>query len=98
MALLVLGQIAEQEKDLETAIGRYRAALDLLPDWQAAYVALSHVLHADGRHKESAEVLAKTMEAPITSPQNFDGWMIYEKGRTNRLAALWKKMREEVSF
>lgn len=98
VALLVLGQIAEREKDFDAAVGRYQAALDLLPEWQVAYVALSHLLHSLGRNKESADILAKTMEAPFTSPQNFDGWMVYEEGRTNRLGVLLQKMREEVSY
>jgi tetratricopeptide (TPR) repeat protein len=97
VALLMLGRIAERERDFEAAMGHYRTAIDRLPEWQVAYVALSHVLHAMGRTKESADVLATTMEARITSSQNFDGWMIYEEGRTNHLAELWKKMREEVS-
>jgi tetratricopeptide (TPR) repeat protein len=98
VALLVLGQIVERDGDLETAIAHYTAALELVPNWQVAYVALSHALHAAGRNKESADVLAKTMGAPIPSPRDFDGWMVYEKGRTSRLAVLWKKMREKVSF
>jgi hypothetical protein len=61
-------------------------------------VALSHALHTTGQWEESNKVLTTTLEARVETSADYDGWMVYESGRSYRLDSLWNRMREEVSF
>ncbi|GMR23733.1 MAG: hypothetical protein BMS9Abin37_2193 [Acidobacteriota bacterium] len=98
IAHLIAGRVAERGGRVEEAIGHYETAVELIPRWQVAYVALSYALHVSGRRKESAKVLATSLRLRPETASDYDGWWIYELGRTGRLDRLWTSMREEIAF
>ena len=98
IARLIAGRLAERDGRLEEAIRQYESAIPLLPGWQIATIALSHVLHEVGRREESAKILAESIRARPTSQKDSVGWWIYELGRSARLESLWQHMRQETQF
>ena len=61
LAWLFLGAIREAEGRPKDAVPAYQAAIGLLPDSQAAYVALSHAFHRLGERAASLESLRETL-------------------------------------
>ncbi len=98
IAHLIEGRVAERGGRVEEAILHYETAVELIPRWQVAYVSLSHALHVSGRRTESAEVLATSLRLRPETASDYDGWWIYELGRTGRFDRHWTSMREEITF
>ncbi len=96
MAKLILGRVEHETGNVAAAIELYRDATELLPEWQVAYLSLSHALHVAGRRDESREVLAGAIRREAKSDEVFQGWWVYERGNADYFEDIWDRMRAEL--
>ncbi len=96
MAKLILGRVEHEAGNVAAAIELYRDATELLPEWQVAYLSLSHALHVAGRRDESREVLAGAIRREAKSVEVFQGWWVYERGSADYFEDIWDRMRAEL--
>jgi len=96
MAKLILGRVEHETGNVAAAIELYRDATELLPEWQVAYLSLSHALHVAGRRDESREVLAGAIRREAKSVEVFQGWWVYERGNADYFEDIWDRMRAEL--
>jgi len=95
---MVLGKMAERAGRLVEAIAHYEAALDAIPSWQVAYVALGHALHTSGSHDRAREELDRALAMDMKSADaTLGGWWSYELGVALRFEPLFERMRAEVT-
>jgi hypothetical protein len=92
---MVLGGLAEEDR-LPEAMEQYEAARALIPSWQVAHLALSHVLHASGSHDRARDLLEDAL-AMKSSDEAFLGWWSYELGLVPRFEPLFQRMRAEMA-
>ena len=93
-ARMALGNLAERRGLPEPAIRHYRAAIELEPDWQIGYLALSHALHTSSEREASRTALE---EALFLSDSAASGWWEYELGLSERADPLLSSMREALA-
>ncbi len=95
---MVLGRMAERAGRLVEAIAHYEAALDAIPSWQVAYVALGHALHTSSSHDRAREALDRALAMDMKSADaTLGGWWSYELGVALRFEPLLERMRAEVT-
>ncbi len=95
LAHLFIGRELKRSGDLDGALASYRAALEIDPMGQAAYIATSHALRMSGRPTEAAEVLTgglATRRPELTR----DSWWRYPQARLGHALELLGPMRDEV--
>jgi tetratricopeptide (TPR) repeat protein len=95
LARLFLGFAQEHAGALDGAITEYERALGVVPDGQAAAVALSHALHRAGRWPASLEALQSGVVYSGRRPK-LDPWWRYEAAQTEESDGL-EELRAEVS-
>jgi tetratricopeptide (TPR) repeat protein len=98
LARLFLGQAHERAGRIDDAIDSYRTAIELVPDGQAAGVALGRALLVTGRREAAAEVAIRLLGRG--SPESFgsepDPWWTYRRGLLSPLDLGLARMREAV--
>ena len=95
LAWLFLGATREAEGKPRDAVSAYQAAVALLPDGQAAYVALSHALHRLGEQTASREALREGLaRAPRRRDQ--DPWRNYPWGQSTEADERLQALREQA--
>ena len=92
LANLFRGRIDLDAGRLGPAVSCYRAAVALVPDGQAARVALSHALHREGDGRASRRAMEDALEVPRTQPDPF--WR-YPWGQADRAEDLLETLRTE---
>jgi tetratricopeptide (TPR) repeat protein len=95
LAWLFLGALREAEGRPRDAVPAYQAAIGLLPDSQAAYVALSHAFHRLGERAASREALRETM-ARAGRRHDWDPWWFYPWGRSHEAEARLEALRRQA--
>jgi tetratricopeptide (TPR) repeat protein len=63
-----LGRIATAGGNLTEAVGRYRKAIELFPEYGAAHYALGLALRDQGQTKEAQEYLARSQQLKLSQP------------------------------
>jgi tetratricopeptide (TPR) repeat protein len=95
LARLFLGRVEEDEGRTREAEASYRAAVELVPESQAAQLALSHLLLRQGDEAGSRRCVEVALAlAPRTMDDPF--W-VYPWGPGARLKILLDELRREVS-
>lgn len=94
-AHMELGGIAERAGDLGRAADHYRSAVDTLPDWQVAYIALSHCLHRAGNRRDAQNELRRGFTI-LPTEASLEGWWSYELGLSERAPLLFDRLRERA--
>jgi tetratricopeptide (TPR) repeat protein len=95
LAWLFLGAIREADGGPRDAVVAYQAAIGLLPDGQAAYVALSHALHRLGERGASREALREPI-ARAGRRQDWDPWWLYPWGQSHEAEARFLALRRQA--
>src|SRR5258708_4994363 len=94
-AWLFMGAIREAGARPRDAVTAYQAAIGLLPDSQAAYVALSHALHRLGERAASVEPLRETL-GRAGRRQDWDPWWVYPWGQSHEVAGRLEALHREA--
>lgn len=97
LAHLFRGRLHEDAGRGREAAASYRAAAELLPQSQAAHLALSHVLHASGDSAESRRLVEAALSAGGRRSAEDPFW-IYPWGPAARLVSLLQELRREVTW
>ena len=95
LAWLFLGAIREAEGRPRDAVPAYQAAIRLLPDSQAPYVALSHAFHRLGERTPSREVLREAI-ARGGGRHEDDPWWSYLWGQSHEAEARLLALRQQA--
>jgi tetratricopeptide (TPR) repeat protein len=98
LAKLFLGEAHERAGRMDEAIECYRLAIELVPDGQAADVALGRALLVAGRREAAAEVAGRLLDrgrAESLRPER-DPWWTYRRGLLSPLDLGLARMREAV--
>ena len=95
LANLFIGREQKRSGALDAALASYRAALEVDPRGQAAYIATSHALRMSGRSTAAADVLERglaTRRLELTR----DSWWRYPQARLGHALELLTRMSKEV--
>jgi VWFA-related protein len=95
LAWLFLGAIREAEGRPKDAVQAYQAAIDLLPDGQAAYVGLSHAFHRLGERAASLAPLRGSLER-AGRRRDLDPWSVYPWGQSHEVDGRLEALRREA--
>jgi VWFA-related protein len=95
LAWLFLGAIREAQGRPTDGVLAYRAAIGLLPESQAAYVALSHALHRVGEREASLEPLRETLGRAGRGHES-DPWWVYPWGQSLEVNERLQGLRQEA--
>jgi VWFA-related protein len=95
LAWLFLGAIREAEGKPKDAVPAYQAAIDLLPDGQAAYVGLSHAFHRLGERAASLAPLRGSL-ARAGRRSDLDPWSVYPWGQSHEVGGRLEALRREA--
>lgn len=93
LAWLFAGQAREQLGELPAAATAYRAALEVEPEGQSAWVGLAHALEQQGEHQPAQVAVGEALRAEGLRE---DPWWSYRSGQHEPLAALLQELREEL--
>jgi tetratricopeptide (TPR) repeat protein len=96
LAHLFLGCAHEESRRLDRAAAEYEQALRVVPDGQAAAVALSHALHGLGRWPASVDTLRAGVDR-AGRRQTVDPWWPYVAGQSETPAAMFEALRAELT-
>jgi Flp pilus assembly protein TadD len=95
LAILFTGGVHERRGSLGNAVDSYQEAVTILPQAQAAYVALSEALQRSGRGDHARAVLEKLLAEP-REPRDEPFWTYFFEPTElvhNRLAKLRAETR-----
>jgi VWFA-related protein len=95
LAWLFLGAIREAQGGSEDALLAYQAAIALLPDNQAAYVALSHAFHRLGESAASLESLRGALSR-ADRRHDWDPWWVYPWGQSHEVGGRLEALQQEA--
>jgi tetratricopeptide (TPR) repeat protein len=95
LAHLFIGRAQKGSGQLDAALASYRAALQIVPYGQAAYVATSQALYLSGSPAAAAEVLERGFARRRRSPER-DSWWRYPETRLGQVPELLSQLREEA--
>jgi tetratricopeptide (TPR) repeat protein len=95
LAHLFVGRARERSGQLDAALASYRAALEIAPSGQAAYVATSQALYLSGSPAAAAEVLERGFARRRRAPER-DSWWRYPESRLGKIPELLSQLREEA--
>ncbi len=95
LAWLFLGAIREAEGRPRDAVPAYQAAIRLLPDSQAPYVALSHAFHRLGERAPSREALRESI-GRAGRRHDWDPWWVYPWGQSHEADARLDALRQQA--
>ncbi len=95
LAWLFLGAIREAAGRPRDAVTAYQAAISVLPDSQAAYIALSHAHHRLGELAASREPLR---EAIVRGGRrhDWDPWWVYPWGQSDEAEGRLEALRQQA--
>ncbi len=96
LAWLFLGAIREAEGRPRDAVPAYRAAIGVLPDSQAPYVALSHALHRLGERAASRDALREAT-ARVGRRHDQDPWWNYPWGLSREADERLLALRQQAT-
>jgi tetratricopeptide (TPR) repeat protein len=95
LAWLFLGAIREAAGRPRDAVTAYQAAISLLPDSQAAYIALSHAFHRLGELAASRESLRETI-VRAGRRRDWDPWLVYPWGQSHEAEGRLDALRQQA--
>lgn len=83
--------------ELESAVGRFTAAIQSGPAYLDSYVALGEALRALGRHEEALQVHTAALGREPKNEENFQGYVVtlVAMHRLGNAAALYEQVKTE---
>jgi tetratricopeptide (TPR) repeat protein len=92
MSALFLGRISEDDHEYERAASLYREATELFPASQAAFIGLSHALHAAGDPSAATRGIETMIESKQRKTNLDDPWWQYHFGQARHFATLMEQL------
>jgi tetratricopeptide (TPR) repeat protein len=92
MSALFLGRISEDDREYVRAASFYREATELFPASQAAFIGLSHALHAAGDPSAATRGVEEMIASKPKKTNADDPWWQYPFGQARHFAALMDQL------
>jgi tetratricopeptide (TPR) repeat protein len=92
MTAMLLGRIAQDAGNHEASIEQYRYATRLVPQSQAAFVALSHAQTLRGDVDDAARIVEDMLDQSAAKTDDDDPWWQYDFGQVRHFPALMERL------